>query len=74
MRGKVVKLMICKVAKLLSRKVEIFCFLKRFFTMQRFVQNDRVIPYGKGSGAERMNREETEEFFEIGRSIPVNNK
>ena len=43
MRGKVVKLMICKVVKLLSRKVEIFCFMKRFFTMLRFVQNDRVL-------------------------------
>ena len=26
-----------------SREVEIFCFLKRFFTTLRFVQNDRVV-------------------------------
>ena len=28
--------------KLWRREVEIFCFLKRFFTMLRFVQNDTV--------------------------------
>ena len=26
-----------------SREVEIFCFMKRFFTMLRFVQNNRVL-------------------------------
>ena len=29
--------------KLWRREVEIFCFLKRFFTMLRFVQNDTVL-------------------------------
>ena len=29
--------------ELWSREVEIFCFLKRFFTMLRFVQNDTVL-------------------------------
>ena len=29
--------------KLWRREVEIFCFMKRFFTMLRFVQNDTVL-------------------------------
>jgi len=37
---KIVKLW---VVKSWSREVEIFCFFKRFFTMLRFVQNDKIM-------------------------------